>query len=154
MESMYACGAGVDVEDIEARVVHDLEDVGVPADEEGGRGCSECTANGCVVVAGVASDVLDEHVGSLNGEAVYLGVAQAYVSPIDVAPYGTERAESLEPLGYLERTDVARVPHLIALGKVPCVAFVPMAVGVGEEADALHNEGRVKSEELRVDMMN
>ena len=50
----------------------------------------------------------------------------------------TKGTERLELLGYLKRTDIARMPHLVALGKVSCVAFVPMAVGVGEKADAFH----------------
>lgn len=102
------------------------------ADEERGRTHEEGAANGGVVVAGVAANVLDEHVGSLDGEAVDLWVAQADVASVDIAMYGAEGAEGFELLGYLERTDVAGMPHLIALGKVPCVAFVPMAVGVRE----------------------
>ena len=36
VKAMYARGTGVDVEDVEARVVHHFEDVRVAADEEGG----------------------------------------------------------------------------------------------------------------------
>ena len=108
------------------------------ADEEGRRVCSECAPYRGIVVARITANMLDEHVGTLDGEAVYLGVAQADVAPVDVAIHGTEGAEGFELLGYLERTNVARMPHLVALGKVPCVAFIPIAMGVGEEADALH----------------
>ena len=104
----------------------------MPADEERGRTHEEGASNGGVVVAGVTTYVLDEYVGSLYGEAVHRRVAQADVAPIDVAMYGTEGTEGFELLGYLKGTYVSGVPHLIALGKVPCVAFVPMPVSVRE----------------------
>ena len=43
--------------------------------------------------------------------------------------YGTKRTEGFEPFGYIERTDVAGMPHFIALGKVLDVALIPVAVG-------------------------
>ena len=104
----------------------------MPADEERGRTHEESAADGGVVVAGVTTDMFDEHVGSLDSEAVHLRVAQADVAPIDVAMYGTEGAEGFKLLGHLKGSYVSGVPHLIALGKVPCVAFVPMAVSVRE----------------------
>ena len=102
------------------------------ADEERRRTHEEGAANGGVVVAGVTTDMLDEHVGSLDSEAVHLWVAQADVAPINIAVYGAEGTEGFELLGYLKGTYVSGVPHLIALGKVPCVAFVPMTVSVRE----------------------
>ena len=138
METVDACGTGVDVQGVESAVVHDLEDVGVAADEEGRRSHEESAANGGIVVAGITSDVFDEYVGSLDSEAVYRWVAQADITSVDIAVYGTEGAESFELFGHLERTNVSGVPHLVALGKVPCVAFVPMAMSVREETDAFH----------------
>lgn len=138
MESVDACGTGVDVQGVEDAVVHDLEDVGVATDKEFGRMHEEGTADRGIVVAGITSDVFDEYVGSLDGEAVYRWVAQADITSVDIAVYGTEGAESFELFGHLERTNVSGVPHLVALGKVPCVAFVPMAMSVREETDAFH----------------
>ena len=72
------------------------------ADEEGRGIGSQCATYGCVVVARVATDMFDEDVGSLDGKAVDLRVAQADVAPIDVAMYGAEGVEGFEPLGHLE----------------------------------------------------
>lgn len=132
VEAVDACGTGIDVEGVDGAVVHHLEDMGVPADEEGGRAHEEGAADRGVVVARVSANVLDEHVGSLDGEAVDLWVAQPDIAPIDIAMHSAEGTEGFERLGHLERTNVSGMPHLIALGKVPCVAFVPMAVSVRE----------------------
>ena len=91
-----------------------------------------------IVVAWVSTNMFDEHVGSLNYEALGLWVSQAYITPVNIAMYRTEGTESLEAFGYLERTDIARMPHFVALGKVFGIAFVPIAMGVGEEPNAFH----------------
>ena len=77
-------------------------------------------------------------VRALNGEALNLRISQAYIAPVDIAIYCAEGAEGFEALGYVERTYVAGMPHLVALGKVLGIALVPMAMGVREEPDAFH----------------
>ena len=132
METIVARSSGIDMQQAQSLVVFHLQYVRVSADEQFGRMDKQAATDRSVVVSRITANVLDEHVGSLDGEAVDLWVAQADVASVDIAVYGAEGAEGFELLGYLERTDVAGMPHLIALGKVPCVAFVPMAVGVRE----------------------
>ena len=112
--------------------MHHLEDVRMATDEERGRLMVKGAADGGIVVAWIASDVFDEYVCPLDGEALYLGIAQTDIAPIDIAIDGTEGAEGLKLLSHLERTYVACMPHLVALGEVPRVAFIPIAMGIRE----------------------
>lgn len=138
---LQAGGAGVDVEQAERAVVLHLQDVRVARDEEPGRSREEHAADAAVVMAGIAADVLHEHVGGFAAEAQHDGEEAAQVAAVAVAAHGTERAEGGEAFGHLERADVARVPYLVTLGEVLRVAVVPVSVRVGEQAYSFHPVG-------------
>ena len=120
-------------------VMHDLENVRVTTDKECGRIPKEFATYRSIIVAGITANMLNEHIGSFNRESVYFRVTQTDITSIDITTHGAEGSESLKLLCNLKRAYVARMPHLVTLGKVLCIAFIPMAMGIREEADALHN---------------
>jgi hypothetical protein len=104
----------------------------VPADEEFRRMYKECASNRRVVVARIATYMLDEYISSFDTETVYLWVAQSDISSVDVSVDSTERAEGFKLFCHFKRTYVACVPHLITFCKMLYVAFVPVTMGVRE----------------------
>ena len=89
----------------------------------------ESLAYAVVVVARVASDVLDEHVDVFALEAVEFAEHQPEVASVAVATDCPEGSEGCEAVGYLDAADVVGVPYLVAGFEVVEVAVVPMAEG-------------------------
>lgn len=136
--ALQARGAGVDVEQAQLLVVLHPEDMAVPADEEAGRAGIDLLADAGGVAAGVAPNVRHQHLGTLAVPAKLDGEHASQVASVAIAADGPQRAELLEALGQLERTDVAGVPNLVARLEVLQVAVVPITVGVAQQAYPFH----------------
>ena len=106
--------------------------------EQLGRRGIERGADRRVVVAGIAPNMLDQHVNILTLEAVEFAVHQPQVATVAVAADGTERAERCQPFCHLNGADVARMPYLIARFEVVQVLRVPMGVGVAYYSYLFH----------------
>ena len=52
-------------------------------------------AHGVVIIAGIATNMLDEHINILALETVQLAIHQAQVTAVAVAADGTERADAI-----------------------------------------------------------
>ena len=99
----------------------------------------ELRADRGIVVAGIATYVLDEHIDILALKAIQLTIHQSQVAPIAIAAYCTERTEGSQFLGHLDTTYIACMPYLIAGFKVVQVLIVPIAVGIAQYAYLLNN---------------
>lgn len=131
MESVQPGGSGIDVEAFQGFVVEHLQYVRVARDEEFGRMNVNLGYHLAGIFAGVSADVGHPHVHPLDGKPLVLRVAQAQFVTVDVAIDGPEGFQGLEAVGQLDRADVARVPNLVALGKIFRVTVVPPGVGIG-----------------------
>lgn len=112
--------------------------MGVSAHEKTGRTDEQPLADGGIVTAGITTDVLDEDIRSLDGEAVQFRIEAAHITSVDVSVDGMQRTESSQTFRHFLRADVAGMPNFIALVEMLQVAVVPIAVGVGEDADSCH----------------
>ena len=147
MKPMYACSTRIDMQGIDSTIVHHFQDMRMPADKKCRRLVQECTTYRCIVMARITSDMFDQHIGPFDGKAVYFRVAQTDFTPVDIAAHSTEGPKSLKLVGHFERTYITGMPNLVTLGKVPGITFIPIAMGIREQADALHEKykSRVKS---------
>ena len=93
MPSLAAGGTGVDMQAFYLIVIHDLEDMGVAADEELGRVGNQFRFDGGVLFRGIAADMGHEHFYSFGLPAQGLGVYGADVLSVDVAVYAFQGAE-------------------------------------------------------------
>ena len=71
--ALQAGGARIDVEQAERGVVFYFQNVRVARDEQAGRSREEHAADAAVVMAGIAADVVHEHVGGFAAEAQHAG---------------------------------------------------------------------------------
>ncbi len=138
MPALQTGSAGVDVQQVQRLVELDFEDVRVSCYEQLGRIGIQLPANGVVIVAWVAANVLHQHLDVLTLPAQHLGVHQAQVAPVAVAADGTQRPELCQALSDLGRTDVSSMPYLVAGLEVVQVLVVPVAVGVADDSYSLH----------------
>ena len=90
VKTVYAGCSGIDVQHVEGLVVHHFQNVTVTGYEEFWRTGKEAAAYGGVVVAWIASYMLDQHFHVLTPEAVSFAEHDAEVAPVDVAEYGTQ----------------------------------------------------------------
>ena len=140
VESLYAGGAGVDVEKAVLVVVHDAEDVAVATDEDVGLGKLEGAPELVGIVTGVAADVAHEDALALNFEEELLVELVMEAEAVAVAPDGPdglELAKLVEDIG----ADVAGMPKLVAVAEEGEDLRGKVAVGVGENAYASHGAG-------------
>ena len=127
------------MQQIECRVEFHFQYMRMSCHEELWRiGIQQLTDRG-VVIAGIAANMFDEHIGLLALKTVQLTIHQSQVAPIAIATDSTQRTELSQSLSHLYTTDVACVPYLVAGFKVVQVLIVPIAVGVADDADSLHD---------------
>ena len=138
VETVAARRPGVDVQQAERAVVFHLQDVRVAADEQPGRLLEDVGHHRAVVPARVAADVRHPHVHLFAAEAVVAGEKLADVLPVDVAPHAAHGLERLQTVHHVHRPPIARVPHLIACGKMPEYPFVEQTVRVRKQSYAFH----------------
>ncbi len=90
----------------------------------------ETTGYAAVVVAWIATDVLDENFSLFTLKAQDARIEPQQIATIAIAANGAKGLETGQSLGQLHRADITRVPYFIALGKVLRIAVVPITVGV------------------------
>lgn len=138
VEPLPPAGPGVDVQEMENGIGHDLEDVGVAANEQPGMRCVKDLFNPGGVFAGVASDMGEKYFYALQRKNEVLRITAAQGPAVDIAENSPQGLERLQLVSHFYRADVARVPDLVAPGEVVQNSGMQVAVGVGEQADALH----------------
>ena len=105
--------------------------MGVPGDEEFRVHGLDFLHRPRIVAARIAADVGHQHPDALAFEGEELGVDAARQSAVDVAAHGFQRFEGGDPVGQLDRADVARVPEFVDVPEEIHQGFVEGAVGVG-----------------------
>ena len=138
MEAELPGGSGVDMEQVVDGIVDDFEDVGMPGDEEFRVHGLDFLHGARVVMAGITSDVGHQHLHPLALEGLERGIDAAGHAAVDVAAHGAERLECGDPVGQLDRADVARMPDFVHVFQKFAERVVEGSVGVGYNADAFH----------------
>ena len=128
MKALFTSSTRINMEHGESSVVLHLENMGMATNKELWRTGEQRTAHRRVVMAWVASDMLDKHLGSLHFEAQRLRKAETKLAAIDVAINRTQGAESSQTVGHFNRPYIARMPYLVTRFKMTYVAFVPIAM--------------------------
>ena len=112
--SLQTCRTGIDVEQTERLVVFHFQNMTVAADEQLRRHGVDLRAYAAVVVAGIAADMLHQHVNVFAFEPQLLFIHQPQVTAVAVAAYRPEGSEFSKSLSHLCRTDVAGMPYFVA----------------------------------------
>lgn len=73
MESGDACRTRIDVKHIQRFIILHLQDVRVSANEKFRRTHQNAAPDGGVVIARIATDMLDEHLSAVDSETVDCG---------------------------------------------------------------------------------
>ena len=111
----------------------------MPRYEELGRFFTQQSPHRRVVVARIATDMLDEHIGVLAFEAIQLTIHQSQVATIAVATDGPQRSKRRQPVCHLHGADVTCMPNLVAGFEVVQVLVVPITVRIADDAYSLHD---------------
>ena len=124
---------------VERLVVFYLEDMRVTSYEELWRIGKEQLPHADIVVAWIATNMFDQHIDILALETVQFAIHQSQVASVAVAADSSQGTILSQFLSHLQRADIASMPYLVAGLKVMEVLWVPVAVGVADDADSLHD---------------
>ena len=113
VESELPGGPGIDCQQVVDGIVDDLEDVGMPGDEEFQVHGLDFLYGARIVMAGITPDVGHQHLHPFAFESQECGVDAAGHAAVDIAAHGTQRLESSNPVGEFDRADVARMPDFV-----------------------------------------
>ena len=136
MPSVVAASAGIHVNEAERLVAHDLQDVGVTADEQTRPQPLDFLPRTAVVIAGVSSDVGHVDCDALAIPNEVFGNFKTELRTVNISINTTDWLEGPEPGENVDRPEVARVPDLVALGEMPENSVVQKSVCVGEQTDS------------------
>jgi hypothetical protein len=136
MPAVVAASAGIHVNETERLVAHDLQYVGVTADEQTRPQPLDFLPRTAVVIAGVSSDV-----GHVNCDALAIpnevfGNLETELRTVNISINTADWLEGPELGEKVDRPEVSRVPDLIALGEMPENSVVQKSVCVGEQTDS------------------
>lgn len=133
--ALMTTGSGIHVKQSRRGIPHDLQNMGVTADEQTRPEPTEFLSNSPVVIARIPADVGHVHIDALAFPEKILRQIGTKFGTIDVPVNATHRFEGSEPIEYFACAEVSRVPHLITLGKVMEDSVIQKAVGVGKQPD-------------------
>ena len=114
MPPLYASRTRVDVQEVERLVELHLQYMRVTSHEKLWRTGKECGPNAGIVVARIATYMLDEHIYVLALKTVQLAIHQSEITPVAITAYSAEGTEGSQSLRHLYTSDVAGMPDLIA----------------------------------------
>ena len=134
--SVVAAGAGIHVNQSERLVTHDFQNVRVAADEQARPQPTDFLPGPTVVIAGIPADMGHVDVEALAYPNEIFRQVIAERSAIDVAVNTTHGFECSEAIQHFARSEIARVPHLVAFGEVTEDSVIQKAVGVGQQPDS------------------
>jgi hypothetical protein len=100
------------------------------ADEETRRTDEKPFTNRSIVFSWVATDMLQQHIRSFDGEVVHGWIVPTDIASINIAMNGTKRTEGSKFFCNLPTADISGMPYLIALLEMLQVAVVPIAMSV------------------------
>ena len=112
--------------------------VRVTGNEELRRLTIEQSAHRRVVVARIAAYMLDEHVNILAFETVQFAIHESQITSVAVATHSPKRAKSRQFISHFHRADVACVPYLVARFEIVQIFWIPIGMGVADDADFFH----------------
>ena len=138
MPALQSCSTGIDVQQPKPIVILHLENVAMSADEKLGRMVEDLLANAWVVMAGISADVCHQDVGSFTSPTEFFGIETAQVASIAVPEDSPKRTKLLQSHGQFQRTDVARMPYLVARLEVLEITLVPIGMRVAKESYSYH----------------
>ena len=136
MPSIVAASAGIHVNEAERLVAHDLQDVGVTADEQTRPQPPDFLPRTPVVIAGIPADVGHVDCDALAIPNEILGNFSTELRTVNVPINAPDWFEGPEPIQKVDRPEVARVPDLVAFGEMPENSVVQKSVCVGEQPDS------------------
>ena len=137
-----AGSTGIHMQATDFFIVHNLEDMGMPCNEQLRSLASQNIAYGGRVFAGIAAYVGHYHVALLYPETEQLTEAQAQIAPVDIAAHRTYRTTGSQAVDNQWTSYVAGVPYLVAPGKMDEILVIPTAMCVGEDSYAFHQPKR------------
>src|SRR3982074_3355006 len=114
MPAVVSAGAGLHVEQLQRRVAHDFQNVGVAADEEIGPESLEFGFSGGVVITWIAADVGHKNAQNVAIPGKILRDIGTDLSAVHVAVNCSGRPEAAELFEDFRSAEVARVPDFIA----------------------------------------
>ena len=139
LPALSASGTRVDGERAKTAVGDDFEDVAVTAHEDFRLHKVESRLDARGVTPWIAANVGHHHLHALGGEDLGLLESTTQVLSIGIA-INCAYLWSYRRNHVDERfvADVARVPNLIAVGKMLGIPVIPVAVSVAYDSDGLH----------------
>lgn len=118
--------SGIDVEQTEFMVGHDLEYVRMSAHHKPDPVFPHELFNPRSIASGISAYMCHEHTHSLNLKYLGLTATTAHISVIDIAPDGTNYGHySFEPADNVNITNVTGMPYLIAVLEMGGVTVIP-----------------------------
>src|SRR5215469_8609357 len=147
MPSGVPAGARVHVDEVEIKVAHDFQDVGMTANEETRLCVKDDFFRPRVVTAWIAADMSHINTKASTRPMQVLCKLATDLRPINIPVYAADRFKLAQSLQDFHRTKVAGMPHFIALREIVKQCFVQEAVGVRNEADphGLHYDGHYEA---------
>ena len=112
--SLQASSTRVDMQQSQARVTLNLQDVAVPADEERRRVGIDGVSYMSIVMSWIAADVSHQHAGALAGETYIGREDESQLATVGIAIHGSCGTELLQARDELHPSDVTCMPDLVA----------------------------------------
>lgn len=134
VDALTAGGSRINVQHIaEIPYPLDPQDMAVAANEDIGGIDGQQRGHGTIPLSRPAADVRhpEPQAGDLDPKMLFR--ANAYRSPVDIAPYGVHGRDLLQPIENLRCADIARVENEIDVAQVFRQRGVKVTVRVGKE---------------------
>lgn len=136
--SLNASSTGIDMQEVKRLVILHFQNMTVPADEELWRHGINLRAYARIIITGISSDMLHQHLNVLTLEAQRFSIHQTKVAAVTVAAYSPERTEVGKSFGYLHRTDVACMPYFITRLKIFQIPVIPERMCIAKYSNLFH----------------
>lgn len=138
VEAIPAGRPRVNVQASNGGVVHHLQQMRVARNEEPRRMRINLAADAGIVLAGIAPNVLHQHIHLLTLPPIGFRESDANIAAVYVAIHRTQWSDFCQSVSHFHGADVARVPNFIAVLEMLCIAFVPTAMRVRKQPYASH----------------
>ncbi len=93
-----------------------------------------------VIIAGIATDMFDEHIDILTFEAVQFPIHQSEVPPVAVSTDRPERSELRKAFRHLHRPDISCMPYLVTGFEIMQIFRIPIRMRITDNSDSFHDE--------------
>lgn len=139
MPSGKTRGSRIDMQELKLMVIDHLQDMRVAIDHKCDALLFEKPLHAGRPLSGIATDMSQEHLNSLNLENLKLAAFTAHHAMVDISAHSTHhRHDILQPLDNTIIADITGMPHLVAVTEILSEAVVPFPVGVAYDPNSLH----------------